>query len=616
MVGSNFSEFCHLRTSTPVRRWLMWSLIPFCIVLVVCCEPQPKGKPEKHESPGIVVVSPRLGYWTAGVANVIQVTLPRVANNSHVTLRLSLQFSGLQPDSTIFLQIPAQNNLSRLCSVVIPANVRSIVCAGYIDWEYSPQLDYFTGLHSDSLYEKTARLIDHCASADSVLPLCAETEIGQIAILRCIALLAIEQQPTASSFQKLYACVKSMQNQSDRAVLASLIAACEDPNVVNELANHLCQHPHAGTYLNNIRFSSALLAVLVSSGKKTSRDVLGDAVGRILSAHPSSSFTQSYSYRFRGLMRGAVYDEFISRLKSQAARLDVKCLVAKLQSNGQPAAVSGAALRESATIVGGLSDSIVRIRRSQPGPRSALQELLWTTRQVCAHYETYLLSEAEGGYAFLGPVQRILPTLLRTDVRSAGLAKIAASCLDSRDDFATSNSYHAFIARYYPIDTTARHTLHARFSGGITDKQVDSLVAILEKKGFIGSATAAEVPAQVLEYRPLANLPTALLFVSSTCSACEVELGYLFELRKSGLTMNILVIQVGSWQQNQRERYAERPGVTVVKQVSQQFVDGLLLTSVPTTLVIRPTGRVAARFDGLPEPSHLERALRSAEQFH
>jgi hypothetical protein len=124
--------------------------------------------------------------------------------------------------------------------------------------------------------------------------------------------------------------------------------------------------------------------------------------------------------------------------------------------------------------------------------------------------------------------------------------------------------------------------------------------------------TTSDVPDAILAGRKSASDATVVLFASSSCAACPKQIDMLRDFRRQGFRFNVVTVLVGTWKGNQKDRYLTDTLMTCAENVEPQYVDGLMVRSVPSSIVVDKRGRYVARFDGFANNVAMEDALRYA----
>jgi len=144
-----------------------------------------------------------------------------------------------------------------------------------------------------------------------------------------------------------------------------------------------------------------------------------------------------------------------------------------------------------------------------------------------------------------------------------------------------------------------RLILDNRFPPTIKQEQIDSLVSILESEGVIAKSSLTDLPDEIMDIRTRKQEPTVLLFVSSICSACGTQIDILKNLQRDGLRFNTVVVFLGPWKDGQKRRYLDDTALTCCTSDPVDYVDKLMISSVPTCIVADALGNQMMRFDGL-----------------
>lgn len=326
---------------------------------------------------------------------------------------------------------------------------------------------------------------------------------------------------------------------------------------------------------------------------------------------PGTDFSDSYTYVFRKRILGRDYDNLVRSLVSRGKTLPAMNLLVKLTKGGSND-YAPHSLHQTANFVQGVTDSTLTLHRRIPGPRNRFEHELWLSRQITAFFETKILYYNKADNSYVHPALAMMQTFRRSDTRVAGLASLVAGLMDKRGDTVNSSPFYAVSYRYMPSDTAAVQTLDRRFPPRLSPLQLDSLIGILDARGLLGGEDIQDIPASILRHRTTPSKPSAIVFVSSTCSACKIELKYLADLRLQGIIADILVIMGGKWNGNQKDVYLQNKSIVCVQDPPSDFVNKLLVNAAPTTLVLKPSGSVFMRFNGMPPEERLKEALIAA----
>jgi hypothetical protein len=338
-------------------------------------------------------------------------------------------------------------------------------------------------------------------------------------------------------------------------------------------------------------------------------------VAFILGSYPETLFSQSADNRFAGKITLANYDTLVEYLCNRNKSIQGMAVLAKSTAVNDFSLYTSSGLKRAAEYVRFLADSIVERRRRAPGPSTNLELGLWRTRQVCAFYETSMLGTLDiDGSHVLQPVRHILPTFSRFEMRASGLAEQAGRTLDRRGDSALANCFYSFTARFFPTFKFPNVRLNMAFPPRVTARQLDSMIALLEAKGFIAPSEMTDLPPDIVTIRRDPQLPTAVLFVASSCSACGPQKEILRRLRAEGFKFNVVVVFVGRWKEGQKDVYLKDPLLTCCMTEPSTFVDMLYVRSVPTCLIADAHGRLRTRFDGMAPYEPLRGSLIAATQ--
>jgi hypothetical protein len=599
-------------------RWLCF----FCAVLAICSLHGCSAGDDDNEisSSGtysIRVVAPKAGQWTPGANNEVVVTVPENSANKHVTLEILLEFAGLDGMDVQYIQIPSSLGKERRSSISIPSGAFRVSCNGIVDWNEQPMLNLTLPVDTANVRARFFSRISTYKNVDSLVQIEPKDDELRISQILCAIRLAAQRRTYDDEYTiPLMRQASLVKDSASRSLLRALVANQSSKPWWSELYRLFSDSLFAIPVLNNVDVVEALLLTLrYQYGSARDPEVFRFA-GFLLSRYPNEDFTfYSSNSQFRGVVAHEVFDSLVVYLHRRPKTLAGMTMLGKLVLFKSDSLYSKKSLRMASEYVRFLTDSIVERRKKTLGPTNRLDDIVWRTRQVCAYREIGLLEYLPiSSEELLRPAGKILPTLARYEMRSASLAHLAARTLDNRGDSSLANLFYAFAARYFPSDTIPITRLNRTFAPRISSQQMDALITLLERKGYIAPQEDIDFPPDIMSIRPDPAIPTAVVFVASTCSACGPQKEILRRLRSEGMNFNIVVVFVGQWKKGQKDVYLNDKLLTCCMTEPSTFVEMLYVRSVPTCLIADAHGRLRARFDGMAPYEPLRGSLMVAAQ--
>ncbi len=594
-------------------RWLFL----LCTLLAICslqgCSTG--GDDNENNTSGtysIRVLSPKSGQWTPGANNEVVVTLPENSASKHVTLEIFSEFAGLAGMDVQYIQLPSSQGEERRSSISIPSGAVRVSCNGIVDWDEQPMLNLILPVDTANVRARLFARISTSKNVDSLLQIEPQDDEIRISLILCAIRLAAQRRTYDDEYTiPLMRHASLVKDSASRSLLRALVANQSSKPWWSELYRLFSDSLFAIPVLNNVDVVEALLLTMrYQYGNARDPEVFRLA-GFLLSRYPNEDFTfYSSNSRFRGMVVHDSFDSLVAFLHRSPKSLAGMTMLGKLVQFRSDSLYSKESLTRASEYVRFLTDSIVNRRKKTLGPMNRLDNIVWTTRQVCAYREIGLLEYLPvSSRELLRPARNILPTFARYEMRSAGLAHQAAGTLDNRGDSNLANLFYAFAAHYFPSDTIPITRLNKVFTSGISSRQIDSMITLLERKGYIAPHENIDFPPDIMNIRRDPQLPTAVIFVASTCSACGPQKEILRRLRAEGLKFNIVVVFVGQWKEGQKDAYLKDTLLTCCMTEPSTFVEFLYVRSVPSCLVVDASGRLRNRFDGLVPYEPLRQSL-------
>jgi len=553
--------------------------------------------------------------YIPGAVNSFIVVLPEEERKYNSTLILEVTRPSLLSDTVIAVQLEPQESASRKVQVTIPGNATSVIARVNLNWEYSPDMV----LHSkpSTTYKAVYDLYESIYSKwpESLLEKITSNDDRSVtATLKLLFLMTKEESiRTPEHIEYVDSLIRQNLIGDEGLLLHLTLTLLTNRPQFDSLAEMLTSTQTGSSALDNWRFTELLMNSIMSNHLKNKRDEVLLFVTEIMAKYPGSTFTNNYTYVFRDHLIGKDYDNLVNTLISRGKTMPAMKLLVHITGIDM-SLYSPGSLQRASNFVKGITDSIIALQKRYPGPKTSFEHGLWLQRQVTAYREINLLYHNTSDNSYPHPALAMMPTLRRSDTRVAGLASLVAGLMDKRGDTVNSSPFYAIAYRYMPLDTVATKILDQRFPPRLSPLQLDSLIGVLEARGLLGGESIHDIPASILRQRTTTSKPSAIVFVSSTCSACGTELKYLAGLRQQGIIADILVIMVGKWSGNQKDTYLKNKNIICVplQETPTDFVDKLMVNAVPTTLVLKPNGSVFIRFDGMPPKEKLKEALIAA----
>lgn len=594
------------------RRLLRCLLVSAACCIVGCNTRGDDAQTQPAGAYSIRVVSPKAGQWTPGVENEVVLTLPEKSAKGHITLQLSTDFAGLHASRIQYYQLAPQAGMRRRCVVFVPRGAVRTVCRTMVDWEDQPMLTLFTPIDSSDPSAQLFAAIRATSDPDSTLRMAIDNPDLRISAVLHAVQLASQRSTYDNHFSsRLMKLVSTISDSRTRVFLQALITCQGTKPDWRALELALSDTRFTTSTLDNVLAFETLFSVFRFQHRfKERNEPMFSFVAFILGSYPETLFSQSADSRFAGKITLANYDSLVKYLCSRDKSIQGMAVLAKSTAVNDFSLYTSSGLKRAAEYVRFLADSIIERRRRAPGPSTYFELNLWRTRQVCAFYETSMLGTLDiDGSHVLQPVRHILPTFSRFEMRASGLAEQAGRTLDRRGDSALANCFYSFTARFFPTFKFPTVRLNMAFPPRVTTRQLDSMIALLETKGFIAPSERTDIPPDIVNIRRDPQLPTAVLFVASTCSACGPQKEILRRLRAEGLKFNIVVVFVGQWKEGQKDAYLKDTLLTCCMTEPSTFVEFLYVWSVPSCLVVDASGRLRNRFDGLVPYEPLRQSL-------
>lgn len=546
-----------------------------------------------------------------------RVVLRPAYSNRHCTVLMRMTRAGFAADTVLVIQLPPSKGSIRRSSVNIPTSVIDVSVNCVLDWESDPDLQaYWSPVSPDSGGKNELWVCNRLLQVDD------EDTLRQflqgnplVAATALLQLLLIESKSNEvcpeSKVIELTNLSRSILPDEVAALFHYTVSLAGERPQFDSLLSILTSTTAGKAALENSQFTSALFQMLSARRLKEHKIEVCLFVGKLIGTYPSCTFSNWFAYKFRGLITGAAFAQSLELLINNHDPFQAKlCLASFVDANADLGTLS--VLSKAADFLEGATDSLVAMRRRNPGPLNDIEHSSWQQRQITAFYETRLLNKTRADNSYLHPAMVIMPSFSRSDIRLSSLAKVIAGSMEEAGDSIHSNPYLALVYRYTPLDAKVQRTLNRRFPPFPSTEVLDSLVGILDAMGLLSTSHDQEIPPSILNQRPQKDLPSVIVFVSSTCSACGTELAALKELAQNGYEHNILIVLVGQWHGKQKEKYQRDQEVVCVADPPAEFVDNLRITAVPTTLVLNPRGSILMRFDGMPPREQLKQAIEAS----
>ncbi len=601
--------FVSLSMPKGMERGIFW--LTGCLLLTLlsaCSGRDSDSSDEVFQRYSVSIAGPRAGHWTPGEENLITVEVPTKDAKAHVTLELYIEFAALEADTVIYLQLPPSTERQRSISVAIPNDIVRVSVSGVVDWEDVQDLTFYAPL--DSAYP-LAKAFDkiHQADLSQLLQLPKEYEPFRANVaLRMMTLLERKPELAEQHAKDIEAFIWKVPDYQPRRILHTLFSFFRKTARWADFHQEIDEVAH--TVLNNGFFIASLGAGLRHQYGLTRTNHAIQCGVDLFGRYPESRFTAQSATFFREKVTGLMHERLLRTLAARNRLLPEMMLASDVTPSAKdnPTRMS---IELTASMVRGLSDSIAAMRRSYPGPRSEATSS-WRGRQRYAYMESLALFQAYKGVEFMEPIKAILPTLPSHSSLAAGLALKAANQLVARGLRTEAMPFLAYSHRYFPVYAWIKDSLDKHFTPAIQPKQVDSLIHSLRSRGLIAPVTTSDVPDAILAGRKSASDATVVLFASSSCAACPKQIDMLRDFRRQGFRFNVVTVLVGTWKGNQKDRYLTDTLMTCAENVEPQYVDGLMVRSVPSSIVVDKRGRYVARFDGFANNVAMEDALRYA----
>lgn len=551
--------------------------------------------------------------YIPGAENTFTVVLPEQAKKNYSTLLLLVTRPSLLPDTSIAVQLEPQESVSRKVQVTLPGNAINVIAMVILNWEYSPDMGLYC--KPSTKYKTASELYEILFSEqpDSLLDKITSNDDRSVtAALKLLDLMAKDESiRTPEHVEYVDSLIRQTLKGDEGLLLHLTLTLLTNQPQFDSLLATLTTMRAGGAALSNSAYSSLLIHSLKNEHLKSKRDKILSFVAGIMAKLPESSFSDDYIYLFRNRIVGKDYDSLVMNIAQLSKTIPVMNLLVRLTDAGK-SSYSPASLLRAADFVEGVTDSVIALRKKKPGPSNHYEKNLWLSRQLTAFFETRLLFHTRPDNSYLHPSFVMMPTFGRSDNSAVGLAMLVGKQMDERGDTINSSPFYALNYRYLPSDSLGIEVLDRRFPPRPTPLQLDSLIGVLDARGLLGGESIHDIPTSILRQRTTTSKPSAIVFVSSTCSACGTELKYLVGLRQQEIIADILVIMVGKWSGNQKDVYLKNKNIICVQDPPFDFVDKLLIASVPTTLILRPNGTIFLRFDGMPPEERLKEALIAA----
>jgi hypothetical protein len=239
---------------------------------------------------------------------------------------------------------------------------------------------------------------------------------------------------------------------------------------------------------------------------------------------------------------------------------------------------------------------------------------MWFSRQVVA-YSEIITCRSCAADEIVSPAYLIAPYLPEFGTLPLGICGATAGRFVACGDTLMAALWYGMAHRALPSEHY--HAKLARQYNGreLSTQDLDGIRLRLRTMGLrFGGDKGEHVPGDLIKSRTSAGATTVVVFSSPHCEPCERF------VRECGAENNlkdveIRVVAVGDWKtESPSERYSKYPGVIVVD-APAQWVFKLAIRGTPTVLVVDPTGRIRARFDGLPQMENVRSAIRLASVF-
>jgi hypothetical protein len=601
-----------------VWRWLLLSSTVLAIIsLPGCSTGGDDNEKTTSDTYSIRVVSPKAGQWTPGANNEVVVTVPEHSLNKHVTLEVFSEFAGLAAMNVQYVQIPSSQGRERRTRIPIPSKAVRVSCNGIVDWEGQPMLNLALPVDTADVRAREYSRFATITDTDRLLQIEPQDDELRISMVLSAIRLAAQRRTRDDVYTiPLMRQASLVKDSASRLFLRALVANQSSKPWWGELYRLFSNRAFAIPVLNNVYAIETLLFTMrYQYGTARDPEVFRFA-SYLLSHYPNEDFTFYVSNSlFRGRIAHDTFDSLVAHLHRSPKTLAGMTMLAKHVELQSDSLYSKESLTRAAEYVRFLTDSVVKRRKSGVGPTNRLDNILWMTRQACAFSEIGLLAYLPVSTEdLLRPARNILPTLARYEMRSASLARQAADALDRRGDSTWANAFYAFVARYFPSDTVPMRRLNRAFAPKISDQQMDALITLLERKGYIAPLEDIDLPPDIMNIRRDPQLPTAVIFVASSCSACGPQKEILRRLHAEEFKFNVVVVFVGRWKEGQKDVYLKDPLLTCCMTEPSTFVDMLYVRSVPTCLIADAHGRLRTRFDGMAPYEPLRGSLIAATQ--
>ena len=578
---------------------------------VGCENSNPKSTERATSIPSVVLKSNGRAGYTMGDSNTVSLVVPVSFRDSDAVVFVTLERSGLRPDTSFTVPMPPNGEDVRENTFFLPLSVERCYIQTWCSWHHDPNLEAYVSLADNRNHIQLGDLLK-LNSADTLERLVQRGSITQtMAALRLLELVTNDTLLDEALVGRLQQSIQTVHHAYERDVLSytsSLLSKNPDFDKLEELL----LNPSSGyDPLSNGYYNSVLLSVFRYPAMAKHRKRLFQFVTTLFGNRPKSIFSQWHAYLFKRGFSTANLSTVISLAEGYEKNFYAMNVIARLASR-EVASLPLDRIQACTELVQGITDSLLAIKQKHSCPPNKFIGQQWDARQLLAMSEVSVLAARYSDTTFLHPVKNILPTLQHGSVLASGLALSAAGRLRERNLHNESYPFYALPYRFVPFEERSKEVLDSAFPPRIQQRLLDSLLIILEQQGYISPNNETDLPPALVAARLHPTASSIVLFVSSTCSACGAEIAMLKRLQNAGMKFNILVVFVGTWTEGQKDKYETDKALTCLENVPPDFVDRLLVSAVPTSLILTPTARMYMRFDGMPGEAPLKKSLEAA----